>query len=71
MVNMTVKIPKEISRRIEELRAIARTNLQIMTEALRPESEFSDYVQLNFDTFSKALTEGYMIKNSPLVLQAR
>jgi hypothetical protein len=62
---MAVKIPKEIARRIEELRAIAWTNLQIMTEALRPESEFVDYVKLNFDAFSKALTDGYEIKDSP------
>jgi hypothetical protein len=61
---MAVKIPKDIARRIEELRAIAWSNLKIMTEALAPESEFYDYVKLNFDTFSKALTEGYTIKNS-------
>jgi hypothetical protein len=62
---MTVKIPKEIASRIEELRAIARTNLAIMQEALEPDSEFKDYVLLNFDTFTKALTDGYEIKDSP------
>lgn len=62
---MTVKIPKEIAKRIEELQAIAWPNLKIMTEAVNPESEFYDYVRLNFDTFSKALTDGYEIKDSP------